>query len=377
MSANPAARAWTGGFAALLLSFLPSDSPLAAEGRPEELEVRRLAARGRWVLDRSGNPTPPRGIARGLQPSGLAFRGGELWSIGDQRSAYPGHLFRIDPRTARLLSDPIRIEAREEAAERDGEVRAYRAIPNSDFEALCADPKDADLFFAVTEDKIPWIAELRVDAARSPEAKLSVAIVRLVRIPFPEGLESWRGDPNFRFEGTAVSDDGKTLYLAFERARDGLPRIYRLRIALLRGEGPISLEEIRVPFGLVPPREEKPEALLNVNDIQFVRAEGRALLIAVLRDQERLLVLDIERGEILHLVDLELLDPSGRSIEWVSPEGLAVDPASDRLWLVNDPDSMRSNYRLESAPLAEGPFADFTPLLFELTLSDVLPGGAR
>ncbi|MGQ9591261.1 MAG: hypothetical protein ACUVYA_13325 [Planctomycetota bacterium] len=377
MSADPAARAWQGALAALVLCLLPSGSPLGADGSSAGLEVCRLAARGRWILDRAGDPTPPRGITRGLQPSGLAFRGGELWSIGDQRSAYPGHIFRIDPRTARLLSDPVRIEAREEDAERDQEIRAYRAIPNSDFEALCVDPKDPAILFAVTEDKIPWIAEIHVEAAPAPEAKLSAAIRRLVRIPFPEDLESWRGDPNFRFEGAAVSDDGEALYLAFERARDGFPRIYRLRAGSLRGEGSPSLEEIRVPFGLVPRREEKPEALLNVNDIQFVRADGRDLLLAVLRDQERLLAIDIELCEILRVVDLDLLDPSGRAIEWVSPEGLAADAASDRLWLVNDPDSMRSNYRLRSAPLADGPFAEFTPLLFEFALSDVLPVAGR
>ena len=72
------------------------------------------------------------------------------------------------------------------------------------------------------------------------------------------------------------------------------------------------------------------------------------------------------------VVDLDLRTPEGFSIEWVSPEGLAVDASSNRLWLVNDPDSVRGNYRARDAQQAEGRFAEFAPLLFQLALSDVI-----
>ena len=50
-------------------------------------------------------------------------------------------------------------------------------------------------------------------------------------------------------------------------------------------------------------------------------------------------------------------------------QGVAVDPATDRLWIVNDPDSVRDNYRTQDQEKAEGHFANFTPLLFEMRLS--------
>ncbi|HVR76360.1 MAG TPA: hypothetical protein VMT52_18675, partial [Planctomycetota bacterium] len=37
-----------------------------------------VTLRGKWVLDREGRPSPPGSFTRGLQPSGLVFRAGEL-----------------------------------------------------------------------------------------------------------------------------------------------------------------------------------------------------------------------------------------------------------------------------------------------------------
>ena len=72
------------------------------------------------------------------------------------------------------------------------------------------------------------------------------------------------------------------------------------------------------------------------------------------------------------VVDLVLLSPDGSRIKWVSPEGIAVDPKDGRLWLINDPDSVRNNYRAVRAESAKGMFALYTPLLFELPLSSLL-----
>ena len=127
-------------------------------------------------------------------------------------------------------------------------------------------------------------------------------------------------------------------------------------------------------------RKDKERARLNVNDIQFLRFEGRAALLAILRDQERLLLIDLERKQFSRTVDLDLLDPSGGAIDWVSPEGLAIDPTSDRLWIINDPDSVGMNYRSRAAGAPEGPFADYSPLLFEMRLSAALgtkPAGVK
>ena len=34
----------------------------------------------------------------------------EQWAVGDQRSNFAGHVFRIDPATARLVGDPVKLD---------------------------------------------------------------------------------------------------------------------------------------------------------------------------------------------------------------------------------------------------------------------------
>src|SRR5690242_3885697 len=72
-----------------------------------------LHCKGRWVLDQQGRPVAPPGPEarmQGLQTSGLDYDGKSLWTVGDRRSNYPGHLLRINPESARLASDPIKLE---------------------------------------------------------------------------------------------------------------------------------------------------------------------------------------------------------------------------------------------------------------------------
>lgn len=357
----------------LLCACLSSESTPA----PPVLELT-----GTWVIDPDGRSPPPGPIARGLQPSGLVFRKGELWAVGDQRSEFPGHLIRMDPRTARCIGKPIRLQVPEGKEGEGGQFEAYKAIPNSDFEGLCLHPGNPDILFAVTEDKIPWIVEIHLSSGDPAKAlPLKATIVRLNRIRFPPDLASWRDDSNFRFEGCAVSDDSKTMYLAFERARDELPRIYTLPLDAARSDKASALEELKLPFDAVPRRSDKKQARLNLNDIQFLLVRGVPHLLGIARDQERLILMDLERKEIRRIVDLVLLDPSGAAIEWVSPEGLALDPEGDALWLINDPDSMQGNYRARKDEAPSGRFAEYCPLLFRARLSQALgsdpPGKAK
>jgi hypothetical protein len=351
----------------------------AALASPEGAKVPSITLKGTWVADADGRPVSPGSFTRGLQPSGLVTRRGELWSIGDQRSEFPGHFFRIDPATGRLIGKPIRLELPGDGEDGGEEVTAYRGIPNSDFEGLAIHPKDADTFFAVTEDKIPWIAEVHVEGADAPGAAAAprARIVRLTRILLPEDTPSWRNDPNFRMEGCAVSEDAATMYLAFERAKDDLPRIYRVPVAEVRSGKPLKLDLLPVDFASVPRRIDKPQARLNLNDLQLLRAEGRTIFLAVARDQERLLVIDLESGKVTRVLDLVLLDPTGGAIHWVSPEGLAVDPGTDRVWIINDPDSVETNYRTRGAAAPAGLFAEYSPLLFEMKLSEALGNATR
>jgi hypothetical protein len=307
---------------------------------------------------------------RGLQTSGLVYQDGVLWAVGDQRGEHPASFFRIDPATARLLGPPVRIDASLSPIREESEFEAYRAIPNPDFEGLSTVPGEPETLLAVTEAKTPWLVELRLlpQAADSPPR---VRAMHIRPLDLPKGLAPWRGDANFRFEGLAVSPNARSIYLAFERDEANLPRLYRTDTAGFRaGKAPV-LEEIPLPFDRVPRRPDKDKALLNLNDLLALPREGRCELLALARDQERILVLDPERRTIERIVDLDLLDPEGRAIEWVSPEGMAAEPAGDALWLINDPDSERGNFRRRSE-VAEGRFAEYAPLLFRLRLSEVL-----
>lgn len=340
-------------------------------------EVHLAPVRGAWVLDSEGNPVLPGAFTRGLQPSGLLFRDGELWSVGDQRSRYPGHLLRLNPRTGRLIGEPIRLQVPARNEGESQEFARYRSIPNSDFEGLSLLPGDPNTIFAVTEDKTPWIAEIRLHTVKPGSGtqhgkSFRARIERLAPVIFPQEVTPWQNDPNCRLEGCSLSDNGRTIYLAHERTRDNLPRIFKVSVKEVRSGGPVALKELAIPFATLQRREGKEEALLNLSGLQFVRLKGRATLLGVLRDQERLLLIDPVRETLLRVINLDLRAPPGISVKWVSPEGLALDPDSDRLWVINDPDSVAQNYRAHDTNTATGRFAEYVPLLFEFKLSDLL-----
>ncbi|MEM7236142.1 MAG: hypothetical protein AAF517_28510 [Planctomycetota bacterium] len=108
-----------------------------------------------------------------------------------------------------------------------------------------------------------------------------------------------------------------------------------------------------------------------MNGLQFVEGpKGKALLLGVARDQERVLVIDVESKRIRSVVDLELRSPTGKKMLWVSPEGITADATS--IYIVNDPDSVRGNFRLLNEEKASGRFAEYAPLLFRIPLAKVL-----
>ena len=124
----------------------------------------------------------------------------------------------------------------------------------------------------------------------------------------------------------------------------------------------------------MPRREDKGRARLNLNGVQFLRRGGRPFLLALARDQERVLLIALDTKRVERIVDLILLSPEGTRIKWVSPEGIALDAERKRVWVINDPDSVRNNYRTAGSSAADGPVALYTPLLFDLPLSAFLRG---
>lgn len=333
---------------------------LVADSGPVEL-------RGKWVLDPAGKAIGPDSFRRGLQPSALLWRGSSLLSAGDQRSQFPGHLFSIDPKTGRLLSAPLKITPPVKKPGENSHFKTYRSIPNSDFEGLAALP-DGLRLYGVTEDKIPWLSVLRLEDG-------AVKLENLVEIRFPEKLRPWQNDSNFRLEGIALADTPGKAYLAFERAADELPRILELPLkGIETSPSVVAARDLGISFSKVTRRKDKKNSLLNINDIQFLRRDKRAWLVALARDQERILLIDLEEARVVRWIDLDLRGPAGERIHWVSPEGLAIDPGGERLWIINDPDSVKGNYRRRGEKKAGGPYALYTPLLFELRLSELFPG---
>jgi len=340
----------------------------AAEGPKESPKASPLLLEGRWVLDQEGKAVRPREFERGLQTSALLTRGDLLWTIGDQRGEWPWALLAIDPATARLRWGPIKLRLGDPPGG-NPLFAEYASIRNSDFEGLAADPKDASVLYGITEDKRQWVVKIRLDEKSSPPGAV---IEEITALEFPADLKAYRDDSNYRIEGIAVSDDGRTMYLAWERATDNLPRIYSLPAAEGCSGKTARPREVPIPFAAVAPRADKPSALLNLNDLAFLRHGGRPLLLAIARDQERILVIDLDEAKVKSTLDLDLRAPGGEAVMWVSPEGIAVDPARDRLWIINDPDSIRGNYRRAGDQTAEGNFAAMAPLLFEMKLSAVL-----
>jgi hypothetical protein len=347
-------------------AFLVVAAVLAADG------AAAVRIEGKWVLDAEGRPVAAtEGRQKGLQTGALAFRKGELLSIGDQRSEWPARPIRIDPKTARLAGGPIETELKEPPGG-NPHYGPYRSVPNPDFEGLALDPKDPDVLYGVTEDdEEMWIVRFHLEGF-PPRASID----RITAAEFP-GVEPYPRQPtNYRIEAIALSDDGGTAYLAWERAADNLPRIFVISRDEAVSGGTVRPKAVPVDFAAVKPRADKPKALLNLNDLVFLRRAGRPFLLGIARDQERILLIDIEAGKVERAVDLDLRAPDGDPIYWASPEGLAVDEASDRLWLITDPDSMSGNYRKLEDAAAEGNFAAMAPLLFETKLSLVL-GSAR
>jgi hypothetical protein len=289
--------------------------------------------------------------------------------VGDQRGNFPGHLFPLAPLAqpqateVRLSAPPVPIVL--DPALPAGYLDRFRLKSNPDYEDLTCDPYRTDTSIAVIEMDAPCLVEL---TWRPGDAR---ALLRRMALVDLGSLQPWRGNLNYRLEGVAVVGPGPELVLAYERAADELPRLLR---ATWRPDDPaaeIKTVEIPLSFAAVPPRAGK--GLLNINAVAVCPHPAPYLLLLA-RDQERILVVD--GAAIVRIIDLDLRDPTGQRIHWTSPEGIAVDAAGGRVFIVADPDSEQGNYRrLEDVEAADN-YALYVPLLFTVPLSAVLPAAA-
>jgi len=345
---------------------------------PPEVTLR---TEGRWILSHEGREVGPALWRRGLQTSGLTSRNGFLISVGDQRSNFPGHLFvlhlprSLERRALRLAQAPVPIVP--EKRLQDTIKRRYPMKDNPDFEGIAADPLHPDLYYAVIEMDGPYLVALTWHPG-SPKATLR----RIVSLEVP-GVEPWRFDTNYRFEGIAVLGPTPDLVIAYERASDVLPRLLLAAWPPGSESDKITAEVLPVPFDSVPPREGK--GLLNANGLAAVYGKPSAggkfppvrFLLVLARDQERILVVDPRSWAILKIVSLDLRGPESARMKWVSPEGIAVDPQGGRVFMISDPDSIRGNFKRLKDREPTGRYAQLVPLLFSVKLKEVLPSGGR
>ena len=138
----------------------------------------------------------------------------------------------------------------------------------------------------------------------------------------------------------------------------------------MAGHG-LQLEELKLPLESLPARSDKPLARLSLNALELIQGESGTALIAVARDQERLLLIDLAQPRRIRWLDLDLRSPDGEPIVWTSPEGLAIDRKGGTIWLINDPAADEGNYRASATLEPEGRFRDYTSLLFQMPLGAI------
>lgn len=316
---------------------------------------------GRWVLLCDGGPAPHEGTARGLQTSGLAWDGQRLWSVGDQRSTFPGHLFAIDPATARLTGPPIRLVAEREEIEQ--QLAAWGRPDAEGIEVLSAHEQR---FVVLLEANATAALVVRVD-----ESRPAAVVEAIWEFQFPETdtPAPFRDDKNFRLEGIAIDSTASRGYVGYERDKAGQPRLYQFDLDPVPRSGVGRVPLAPLPFDGWDQLRGKPTARLNVNGLDFCRTPtGKRRLFVLCRDRELLFAIDLDSGTLAGQFALDLRAPDGEPIEWPSPEGVAVDARTGRVFVVSDPDSTDNNWRLRSTPAATGLFADYVPLLFEVKL---------
>ncbi len=320
-----------------------------------------ISTTGRWLLTADGSPAPHDGLTRGLQTSGLAWYGEQLWSVGDQRSAFPGCLFVIDPQTARLTGPPIPL-----FAERD-DIRSLLADwGRIDLEGIDSLSRDEPRFVVLVEDEDTAALVVRVNA---PRTRATVEAIWQFRFPNDTPPEPFRGDSNYRLEGIAIDRNARDGFVAFERDRSNRPLLFRFELARApaTGIGPVQLEPVRLDCWEQIGGKQK--TLLNVNGLEFTRtAAGARRLFVLCRDRELVFIVDLDSRQLVAQVEIDFRSPDGDRIEWASPEGIAIDRDGNRVFIVSDPDSTDGNWRLRSTPRAAGRFSEFVPLLFEFKL---------
>lgn len=340
----------------------------------------------------------------------------ELWSIGDQNAREAGredahgggYLYCIQPRSGRLGRPVSRIEySRPLFHGRDsftpeqvlretirgsrftspGERNDFDSEDAVDYEGLVFDPQNSNRLFAITEGHAPWLVQIDLSGASEPKT-----VSKAVRVATKEVA---RGDEDYptremkenqRWEGLVLDTAGTRFFLACERhGDDPRPRIFfidRHSFERPKNNG--------AGFPRVDPKPALSQDWLTrfkqrygkfpcISGLTYVASqtssEPTGYLLALERNQEKLIVIDVKGRDIVKFIDLDLRAPDqsgahGLNVHWMSPEGIAAD-GSGNLWLINDPVAGRNKYWPinQDHPIDAAKFQDRIPLLLRVNAS--------
>lgn len=333
----------------------------------------------------------------GWQTSGLAYDNSSGWwsicdqngSTTDKNSKYPGRLlYRMNLGNGQVSAEPIPIWWRNSTN--------FNELTNNkndslDFESVATDPKGNTLF-AVTEGNRPLLIEMSIPLKSQNKAFVKTTVELSTR--YNRVREKGQGKKNKRWEGMAVSPNGKTIYLAteWEKAES---RIYKISVKKFRAtkwskdsknkpvlpklqptpvEWPgLSKVEGELSGMCFLTYENSEYMLLLERNPEFRKPTAGIYVIAVSKDGKPIKPDKI----IVKWTKLELQAPSvttneGQTLVSASPEGMATD--NKRIMLISDP--APDYYKLAVGKNTEH-LSNLIPLVFELAVKDVLKSARK
>lgn len=352
------------------------------------LALEPVESVGKWLEVEAG-----KGTVMKWQASDLTLdphRPNCLWAIADQNGTAQlagsnvaigpaKHVFMIDiPTNANAHSVTVRpFEIRftpEDFKAVKGLIDATEWKLGLDFEGFVADPVTANIFYACTEGSIPLLMKLSFDGTQ-------MHVSRVVRISSRlKQDDADDSDINKRWEGLTINKTGTRLFLAAERQiDDAKPRLYTLMVNDFDKAPSLAND----PHSEVLPRALKEVQLpgTQISGLQYlpnVRDPNHpGFLLALNRNpEEKIYVVDLAYLRLEpRVVRLDLYAPGDHGgkkfkTKGMSPEGIAVDSKTDRVWLINDP---LAKYYAVPAGDGNHRFKDEVPMLFDFSLKSIIP----
>ncbi|MEL6897926.1 MAG: esterase-like activity of phytase family protein [Planctomycetota bacterium] len=354
---------------------------------PISLFAQERVVVGRFLEHASDSPitiASGRGSFGGWQSSGLTFdyHSKTWWSICDQNggesrasyldgSPHRGRfLYRVALADRGPLGKPMRIWWERKSPEFDAVNQSFKNVGTEfiDFESVAADPSRPNMMFACTEGPRPWLVEIHCD-----QESWKATVKRTIRISTQQNHDrncdgSRDGvNVNKRWEGLAISRDGKTIYLASEW-KDSPSRIYTVSMKDFRQGNWRNVDDNWVPPKVFPkPLVVTPPIDGELSGLCFAPS---GQLLALERNSPAIYAINTTTASAQR-VDLELRAPavdgneSGVPIGSASPEGIATNES--KLVLISDPYGRL--YKSCQDGTDNEKLRNLVPLVFELDLS--------